>query len=429
MKILLNSEALSKTGSVTVAGWAENIRSMGKIKFISMRDFSGYIQVTLVKGKVSDELFDIVDSFTKESVLKITGKMQSSKIAPGGKELIPSAIELISKSEQPVPLNISGKIESDLSSRLDWRFLDLRMPRNSAIFRVQSCILHAFRNHFFKKGFVEIEPPGIISAASEGGAELYEVKYFEKNAYLAQSPQLYKQMCIAAGFNKVFMTSPVWRAEPHETIRHINEARQCDIEVAFINDQEALDYLEEVMKEIFSYVIKNCADDLKTIGRKLKMPSFVRVSYTNALKDLEKNGVKLSWGEDLTPEAERKLCEINGIDNFVFVYDWPLKVRAFYSMPDDKNPEICKSYDALYGGIEMLSGAVRVHDPKLLEKQIRNRGLNVESFKGYIDSFRYGCPPHAGWSFGLERITMKLLGLENIRDATLFPRDRNRLTP
>ncbi|MBR9678930.1 MAG: aspartate--tRNA(Asn) ligase, partial [Nanoarchaeota archaeon] len=198
MKTELCADAINKKGKVRIAGWAENIRSIGKIKFISIRDISGNIQITLVKGKISEELFNKVDEITKESVLLVEGVLKNNKIAPGGKEIIPSKIEIISKSAQPVPLNISGKIESDLSSRLNWRFLDLRMPKNMAVFKIQNVISNSFREHFFKKEFIEIQPPCVISSASEGGADLYEIKYFEKKAYLAQSPQLYKQMCIAA---------------------------------------------------------------------------------------------------------------------------------------------------------------------------------------------------------------------------------------
>jgi aspartyl-tRNA synthetase len=428
MKITLNADALKRKGKVRVAGWAENVRRMGKIKFVSLRDVSGNLQVTLVKSKVSDDLFNLVDSITKESVLLVEGKLQLSKIAPGGKELIPSNIELVSKAEQPVPLNISGKIESDLSSRLNWRFLDLRMPIVSAIFKVQNVISHAFRDYFFRKGFIEVQPPCVISSASEGGANLYEIKYFEKKAYLAQSPQLYKQMCIAAGMHKVFMTVPVWRAEPHETVRHLNESRQCDIEVAFIDEKEALDYLEAVLKHIVKEVRNKCKEELKLLNLKLGTPKFFRITYSEAVDKLKKSGFSIKWGDDFTPEAERKLCELHGLGNFVFVQRYPSKLRSFYEMPSNDG-KTNLDYDALHNGVEILSGAVRIHTPELLEKRIREAGLNPKNFKHYLDAFRYGCPPHAGWSFGLERLTMTLLGLNNVREASLFPRDRYRLTP
>ncbi len=429
MKVISSAEAFKKSGEVKIAGWVEEIRIFGGIKFIILRDREGTIQLTLPKKKVSKEVFEIAGELTKESVIIVEGELKKSTEARGGKEVIPTGIEIANRAEQPVPLNISGKVESNLDSRLDWRYLDMRRPEVKDIFRIQTVISNTFRQHFLKKGFMEIQPPCIIASASEGGANLYPVKYFEKEAFLAQSPQLYKQMCIAAGFDRVFMTVPVWRAEPHATTRHINEARQYDIEVAWATDKEALDYLEDVMIEIFKTVKSTCKSELDTLGVELKVPKVIRVTYTKALEELAKKGVNIKWGEDFTPEAERKLCEIHGVDNIVFISEWPTAIRAFYSMPKPGEEKICLSYDALYNGMEILSGATRIHLPELLEKRIKQAGLNPKNFKYYIDAFRYGCPPHSGWSFGLERMTMTMLKLPNIREATMFPRDRNRLTP
>ncbi len=421
------SDIFKKAGKVIVSGWVEDVRVFGGIKFIILRDRTGTVQVTLPKKEVKKSVFDLVESLTKESVITINGRMRESKAARSGKEIIPEDIIIDNISDQPVPLDISGKIESLLDSRLDWRFLDLRRPEVRAIFRVQSVISNSFRNYFFSKDFIEIQPPCIISAASEGGAELYDFKYFEKKAFLAQSPQLYKQMAIAAGFDRVFMTVPVWRAEPHATTRHLNESRQYDIEIAYCNDQQVLDYLEGVLKFIFKNVKADCKEELKLLKVNLKNPKFIRISYSEAVKQCIGEGIKIKDGEDLTPECERTLCIKNGIDNFLFVYNFPIAVRAFYSMP--KDDKYCYGFDALYNGLEILSGATRIHKPDLLIRQLKAKNLNPKDFQFYIDAFRYGCPPHSGWSFGLERLTMRLLNLENIREAALFPRDRNRITP
>lgn len=427
MKSNTVEETFNKKGKVQVRGWVEELRLFGGIKFIILRDRTGTIQITLPKKKVNSEVFDFVSTLTKESVVIIEGSLVENKEARGGKELIPSRIELVNKAEQPVPLNISGKVESSLDSRLDWRYLDMRRPEVLSIFKVQTTVSSAFREYFLSQGFIEIQPPCIISSASEGGANLYPVQYFEKQAFLAQSPQLYKQMCIAAGFDKVFMTVPVWRAEPHATTRHINEARQYDIEVAWASDQDALDYLENVVKFIFKEIKSKNKKEIDLLKIKLKIPKFHRITYTRAVDELNNAGLRMKWGDDFTPEGERKLSEVFGWDDFIFVYEFPTKIRAFYSMPKDER--VCYGYDAIYKGLEMLSGATRIHLPNLLTERISANGLNPENFKYYIDAFRYGCPPHSGWSFGLERITMKILDLNNVREATMFPRDRNRLTP
>ncbi|PIO00052.1 aspartate--tRNA(Asn) ligase [archaeon CG10_big_fil_rev_8_21_14_0_10_43_11] len=429
MKLISTAEAFKKSGKVTLGGWVDELKILGGLKFIWLRDKTGKIQVTVNKKTSNKEVFNAVDTLTKESVILVTGIIKNVPQAPGGKEISPEKIELVNKAEQPVPLDISGHANSGLDARLDWRFLDLRKPEQQAIFRIQSVMSNAFRQHFYNKGFTEIQPPCVIAAASEGGAELFPVIYFDKEAFLAQSPQLYKQMVLASGFDKVFMTTPVWRAEPHATPRHLNEARQYDIEVAWANDTEALDYLEEVLIHIIKTVKKECKNELKLLKRDLKVPKAVRITYTEALKQLANEGITIEWGQDLTPEAERMLCKVHGEENFVFIQEWPTNVRAFYSMPKEGNENVCLAYDALYGGMELLSGATRVHKVDILEKQLRAKGLDPAKFKFYLDAFRYGCPPHSGWSFGLERLTMTVLGLSNIREGTLFARDQNRLTP
>ncbi|MAG79116.1 aspartate--tRNA(Asn) ligase, partial [Candidatus Pacearchaeota archaeon] len=296
--------------------------------------------------------------------------------------------------------------------------------RTQAIFKIQNEITNAFKEFFYKKGFLDMQPPCIIGSSSEGGTELFSVKYFEKDAYLAQSPQLYKQM-IACSMEKTFMITPVWRAEKHNTTRHINEIRQMDIEVAFANQEVAMKYLEESVKYIIGEVIKKCKDELELLKITLKIPKSKYLSYDETVKLL-----KMKYGEDLSPEDERKL-EKKFPDTIVFVYSWPLSLKPFYIMPKtlSKNEKLSSGFDAIYKGIEICSGGQRIHIPDLLTERLKANGLDPKDFKSYIDSFRYGAPSHSGWSLGLERMTQIICGLDNIKEATMFPRDRDRLTP
>ncbi len=412
---------------VVVAGWVEEFRDLKKIKFIILRDLSGTLQITLPKSKVKPEIFDI--DLTKESVIVVQGTMVDSKEARGGKELIPEKIEILSNAETPLPIDISGKIETDLSKRLDWRFLDLRKPNIAAIFKIESEICKLFREFLRKKGFTEVWPPGIIAAASEGGTELFKVDYLGKKAYLAQSPQLYKQLLTLGNLERIFSITPVWRAEPHDTSKHLNEIRQMDVEMAFSDDKDAMKLLEEVIIYIIKGIKENCKDELKLINRKLSIPKVKRLTYKEAIETLQKNNFEISYGDDISRDAEKKLAQIFGEEVLIFIYDWPTSEKPFYIMPYEKNEKICKGFDMDYRGLELASGGQRIHIPSILTKRIKECKLNPKDFEFYISSFKYGSPPHAGWSIGLERLTMTICGLNNIREACLFPRDRERLTP
>jgi len=412
-----------------INGWAEEIRNLGGIKFIKLHTISGDIQVTLPKKVVSKEIFDIVDKITRQSALTVIGEMKDNKQAPGGKELIPSKIEIVNLAETPLPLEPSEKTYAELDTRLDWRFLDLRTQKSLSIFRIQDEILKSFREFLTKEGFIEVQPPCIIASASEGGADLFKIPYFEKEAYLAQSPQLYKQMC-AISLEKVFMITPVWRSEKFNKPTHLNEIRQMDIEMSFIESEEdAMKILEEVFVYIIKSVSKNCKNELKELNRKLEIPKLPlkRVTYTEVINALKKCNEKIEWGNDLSKLQEEKCLELFG--EAFFMKDWPTKIKAFYTMPNKNKPEICHAFDLIYNGLEISSGTQRIHIPELLIKQIKEHGMEPKDFKYYIDCFRYGAPPHAGWSIGLERITMTITGMKNIRECCMFPRDRNRLTP
>ncbi len=413
-----------KAKKAEIAGWVKNVRALGKIKFLVVRDSTGEIQVTAVESKTDKKIFEMIDKISRESVVLVKGEVKESKQAPGGKEILPEEIIVLNQAED-LPIDISEQSKTELPKRLDYRFLDMHRKRTQAIFRIQNEISNSFRMHFYSKRFFEMQPPCIISAASEGGTELFPVQYFEKKAYLAQSPQLYKQM-MACSMEKTFMITPVWRAEKHNTPRHINEIRQMDIEMAFSNQMSVMKELEEAVKYIVKRVLENCKEELKILEVKdLKVPKGVYLSYEEAIK---KAGGKI--GEDFTPEQERKLCNMYKGD-IVFTYSWPTSIKPFYIMPKDEkaNAKSSEGFDALYLGVEISSGGQRIHLPELLTERIKAKGLNPKNFKEYIDSFRYGAPPHSGWSIGLERLTQMICGLDNIKEATMFPRDRDRLTP
>ncbi len=428
-KYVSNVNIKDEGKNVTIAGWVYDDRALGKIRFIVLRDFSGEIQVTGIKGETNEDVFKSMANIPRESVVVVKGIIKKSSKAPGGREILPLEIHLLNKAEHPLPIDVSDFSKTELPKRLDYRFLDFHRKKTQAIFRIQGTISEAFREHFFNKGFIEMQPPCIIGAASEGGTDLFEVKYFEKKGFLAQSPQLYKQM-IACSMEKTFMITPVWRAEKHNTIRHINEIRQMDIEAAFLGQMDIMKHLEEAVKDIVKRVIYKNKKEIELLKLKLKIPGSKYISYDETIDLLKKKGIKIVFEDDLPPEAEKKLGELYP-DTIIFVHSWPCSLKPFYIMPKDgnKNAKYSEGFDAIYRGLEISSGGQRIHIPDLLIDKLKSKDLNPKNFEDYINSFRYGAPPHSGWSIGLERLTILICGEENIREGTMFPRDRERLTP
>ncbi|HDI53013.1 MAG TPA: aspartate--tRNA(Asn) ligase, partial [Candidatus Bathyarchaeota archaeon] len=304
-----------------------------------------------------------------------------------------------------------------------------RTPRSRAIFRIQHTLLQAFRRFLSDRGYLEIQPPCIIASASEGGAELFKLPYFDRTAYLAQSPQLYKQMCVVS-FEKVFMVVPVWRAEKFDTPTHLNEVRQMDIEQAYADDEDVMRVLEECLAYMLEAVRKERREELEVLGRELEVPRLPlrRLTYDEAIEMLRGVGDEINWGDDFTRTQERKLWSLLGEEAF-FIKDWPETLKPFYAMPREDDPRLVHAFDLIYRGLEISSGTQRIHLPDLLRRRLREKGLNPEDFKYYIECFEYGAPPHAGWSIGLERLTMAVTGASNIRECCMFPRDRERLVP
>ncbi|MBU2104811.1 MAG: aspartate--tRNA(Asn) ligase [Nanoarchaeota archaeon] len=422
-RILIKDVFSGKKKSVEIAGWVSNTRALGKIRFLILRDISGIVQITGVKDKITEEIFNLMNDVSRESVVYIKGDVQDSKQAPGGKEIIPKEFVVLNKAEE-LPIDVSDFSKTELPKRLDYRFLDLHRKRIQAIFKVQSNIIQAYREFMIEERAFECVFPSIISSSSEGGTELFEAKYFEKKAYLSQSCQLYKQM-LACSMEKVFAVFTVWRAEKHNTVRHLNESRQFDYEQAFADEFIVMDVLARCVQFIVKKILKENKEELNLLNIKLEIPKTKYLPFDEVKKLMKKYKIDVGK-DDLSGEVEKKLGEVYP-ETIVFVHDWPISGKPFYIMP--KGDRLSNGFDAIYQGMEISSGGQRVHIPELLEKRLKEKGLKLKDFKHYIDSFRFGAPPHAGWGMGLERLTMLILGLNNIREACLFPRDRDRLTP
>ncbi|MGC9190300.1 MAG: aspartate--tRNA(Asn) ligase [Candidatus Micrarchaeia archaeon] len=429
---MLRSHYINELGSemdgqrVTLAGWVHEVRETAKITFLLLRDRTGIVQVIGKEGVTSSDIIKSM-SLPKESVVLVKGIVKANQEAKKGFEIIPESIENLNPLSAPVPFEVTGKVPADLDVRLNNRYIDLRRVPTRSIFSIESTVLNTFTETFAKKGFTQIRTPGIIAEASEGGTDLFTVKYFERDAYLAQSPQLYKQLAVIGGLDKVYMVAPVFRAEKSNTIFHLTESTQMDIEIGFADNNDAIKELAMIVRSIIKNVIKKNGEDLENLGAKLEVPKVKIVTYSEVIKKLNERGYKVEFGSDLNREYEEEVYKNFG--EAVIVKDYPTALRAFYSMPYEDNPEISKSYDFIYRGLEISSGAQRIHKAHMLEEALRKRNLNPENFAFYINAFRLGAPPHAGWSIGLERLTMKITGASNIRECSLFPRDRKRVTP
>jgi len=414
---------------VTLYGWVHEVRDLGGLVFLLLRDREGIAQITLPKKFVSKEIFKLAKKIRRESVIKVVGEVKVEEKAPGGFEIIPESIEVLNESDAPLPLEVTEKVPAELDTRLDHRFIDLRRPRVQAIFRIRHQMMQSVREFLCEEGFIEVHTPKIVSTATEGGTELFPISYFEKEAFLNQSPQLYKQVLMGAGFEKVFEIGPIFRAEEHNTTRHLNEAISIDIEMSFTDHNGVMEALERLVHKVYEDVAENCERYLGWLELSLDVPQlpFERITYDEALEIAAKKGEEIPWGEDLSTTALKHVGdEIGGL---YFITDWPTESKPFYAMPYEDKPEISKSFDLMHEWLELASGAQRIHLYDMLVESIRVKGMEPESFGFYLEAFRYGMPPHAGWGLGAERLLMSLLGLKNIREAMLFPRDRHRLVP
>ncbi|HEX9503944.1 MAG TPA: aspartate--tRNA(Asn) ligase [Patescibacteria group bacterium] len=419
---------------VTVAGWVENLRLLKRMQFVVVRDFTGSAQAIHEKT-ANEEIARTIDGLTIESAVIVTGKVtENPQVKLGGLELQIRKIEVANLAEAPLPLGENATQES----RLDWRFLDLRSPRNRLIFEIQTAAEHAMREFWMNNRFIEIHSPKLMGAASESGAELFTLDYFDGKAYLAQSPQFYKQMAMAAGFERVFEVGPVFRANPSFTSRHDTEFTSMDVEVSWIEshldvmrwEENWLQYVLQCIQTQFSARIRD------EFGVEIVVPTtpFPRVTMKRAYEIIESSGHTIDRGAkgDLDPEGERRLSQRVQDElghEFVFVTDYPISVRPFYHMRHADNPTLTKSFDLLWKGLEVTTGAQREHRYYVLMEQVKEKGLNPEPIRSYLDCFRYGCPPHGGYGFGLTRMLMVMLGLKNVREVTYLYRGPNRLSP
>ncbi|OQX28808.1 MAG: aspartate--tRNA(Asn) ligase [Spirochaeta sp. LUC14_002_19_P3] len=420
----LIADAFSKTGEqVELCGWVHRVRNLGGVRFIVLRDRSGQMQL------VSDADFPL----PVESVICARGTVRASDKAPGGAEIALESYNVLAQAAPDLPVAVNQDPGGlSLGAILDNRMISLRNPKLLAIFRIQAVCVQAFGDFFRSEGFTEIKSSKIIGGGSEGGTNLFPLDYFGKKAYLAQSPQLYKQAMVAAGLERVFEIGHAYRAEKHETPRHINEYVSLDVEMGFIDSERPLIELERrFMAYLFETVRRDNARELGLWEADVPNPescdAIPIVSYDEA-KDI----VKKTTGQrvmDVNPEAERVLCDWaqkeHGIA-MVFINDFPRRKRPFYAYPRDQKT---MSFDLLFRGLEITTGGRRIHEYPMLLEALPKYGLKESDLGAYMDIFKYGCPPHGGFALGLERITQKILGLANIKEATLFPRDRQRVAP
>ncbi|KAJ49248.1 nondiscriminating aspartyl-tRNA synthetase [Clostridium tetanomorphum] len=413
---------------VNIQGWIHKIRKLKAITFVILRDRSGSVQCI-----VNNNEFDL-SKVRVESVVSIIGEVKESKNALNPFEIQVENLEVISNVEDELPIEINKEdLEVNLDTLINNRVLSIRHPKINAIFKVQNSIVNGFREFLNKEGFTEIHTPKIVKEGAEGGTEVFEVKYFENKAYLAQSPQFYKQMMVGAGFERVFEVGHAYRAEEHNTNRHLNEYISMDLEMGFIEDEKDIMKLEEgLLKFILEILNKECKEYLNLLQAELPIihDEIPKLKFKEALGILSKEYNKNDLEVDLDPEGEKLLCEhakekLNS--DFIFLTNYPRKKRPMYTMP--LGEEGTHSFDLLFRGIEITTGGQRIHNYNMLVENMKYKGFNPNDYDSYLSIFKYGMPIHGGLAIGLERITAKILGLENVREATLITRDRKRLVP
>ncbi|HQK63078.1 MAG TPA: aspartate--tRNA(Asn) ligase, partial [Methanofastidiosum sp.] len=406
------SDKLKEGEEVVLSGWVHERRDLGGIKFILLRDREGIAQITAPKKKVSEEIFKLIDSLGREWIISVKGNVKSSPQAPNGLEVIPQEIEIISTAEPSLPLDPSEKVDADIDTRLDNRFMDIRKPKVTAIFKIRSEILRAAREYLLSQAFIEIQTPKITASGTEGGTELFPISYFEREAFLAQSPQLYKQTMMATGMDRVFEMAHYFRAEESNTRRHLSESDAIDIEMSFIENEEDVIYiLENLVSHILNCVNKNKKNELSLLGIEVNIPStpFRRVNYDQAITLLQEGGFNVRYGEDLGTETEKALGNIvkeKYGDDLYFLTKYPLSTKPFYTNFDG---EIARAFDLDYKGVEISSGGQRIHNVDVLKTRIKEKGLPVTSFEAYLKPFRFGMPPHGGFGLGIDRLLMQML--------------------
>ena len=408
---------------VVFGGWIVDLRKLGKMAFLTIRDVTGMCQV-IVKG----DSMNLLEGLNRQSVVRITGKVQASKAKDFDFEIAASEIQVLAKAEYPLPIDPIGRLESDIDNRLNSRALDMRNQKTASIFKLRHHVLSSIRETLSEEKFIEITTPKIIGSASEGGANLFGLDYFGNQAYLAQSPQLYKEQ-MTIGLERVFEISGFYREEKSHTGRHLSEFTSVDIEAAFMDYTDVMNVLEKLIIDVFRKTSEKCKIEQEHIGNQIKVPdsSFERITYSQALDELKNNDIKLEFGDDLMDSHLRTLG--NNHPEFYFLTDWPMKLKPFYIHEKDDDPTLSRSFDLQHGYLELSSGGRRLHDPEQLKARLKEQELDPANFSDHLQSFGWGMPPHSGWGLGLDRLMTVLIGIDNVREVVLYPRDPDRLKP
>ena len=418
---------------VSVAGWAHEIRDLGGITFVILRDREGRIQATF-KEDADEELFEKAQELGKEDCIRVTGVVEENEQVPGDRELQPTNLEVLGHAERPLPMEVSKDIDSDLSTRLDARFIDLRKPEVHAVFSLRSHIVEAMEEYFEENGYIRIQTPTIAKMGAEGGAELFPVIYYGDEAFLSQSPQLYKQMLMAAGFDKVYETGKAFRAEEFATSRHVSETSMFDVELSFIEDQhDVMDVLEDSLRHVLNELQGRAREELDELGIQLEVPDedFPRISFEEARTILEEEYDHVPDDpEDLDTEGEKLLGEHFEDKGHpaVFVVGYPGE-KFYYGEAREEDEYSSRRFDLIYRGLELSSGGQREHDLDRLMNAVEEEGIDKEDISFYLESFKYGMPPHGGYAVGLDRLVKQIAGLDNVQEGILFPRTPDRLEP
>jgi aspartyl-tRNA synthetase len=435
-QLLSPSELKGKVGKrVELAGWVHDVRVLGGISFVLLRNSKGIVQVAAPKKAVKPELFDLIRTLRQEDVIVCSGVVNESKVARLGFEVVPETLTVLSRADAPLPLDPRGVTPAALDTRLRWRSLELRRPETNAVFKVEDAVVDAFEEYLRKNGFIRTFTPSILGGTSEGGSDVFKVDYYGRAAFLRQDPQLHRQLTIAGGLDRIYDLGANWRAELSHTPRHMSEHRTMAPEMAFLNDErDTMRVEEQMVAHGVGRVREECSEELGILKLEPEVPKtpFPEVTFPGVYDVLRGLGKELPRGQDIDEPTQRVLAEhvkeTTGSD-FFFLNRFPSAVKPFYVMKVDDSPEFARSVDLVYKGLELSSGGQREHRHDRIVSQIKEKGMNAEGLKWFTEPFRYGVPPHGGYSFGIERFVAYLLNLSNIKEATLFPRDSETLLP
>jgi aspartyl-tRNA synthetase len=416
-------------GSDVIAmGWVSSIRDHGNIVFVMLTDKNGEVQITAKLDECGKDVFEKVRALKEHSAIGVKGKVRKISSAPNGAEISPSEVRCYSLAKKASPFQVYSRMVANIDTRLDLRALDLRRNVLQSVFKVRYSVVKAVREFLDREGFIEVNTPKIIATATEGGAALFPIFYYDREAFLAQSPQLYKEQLTMA-LERVFEIGPIFRAEPSRTMRHLAEATSIDVEQAFVNYDDVMDILQKMVAHVIEYVNEHNANELEKLQMKLERPKvpFPKHAYSELVELLRKKGERIEWGDDLSTDNLKKLGSM--FDSYYFITDWPSSIKPFYAKPLASDGNICESFDLMFGELEISSGSSRINRKDELMERMKKQGLNTDAFDYHLRVFDYGVPPHAGFGLGLERFLMTVTGVENIRDTTLYPRDIDRIAP